>query len=109
MRFSAAESRMLPSTGTTSPLILICTGEPAVKKMSEACVSAINLKSDLTNMASPSVCLPDIVPRLARRGEALIAAQELVDAGLGASLGVYLLHDHRAIEVVLAVRTRQRP
>src|SRR3954467_13337985 len=98
MRLVAAESRRLASTGTRSPLILICTGEPAVKNMSEALVSAISLKSDLTNMGSPGSFLPDIVPRPTGPREALIAAQKLVDAGFGARLGVDLLHDHRAIE-----------
>src|SRR5262245_41791292 len=123
----------------TTPLILIWMGAPAVKNMSDACFSAISLKSGVTNMVAyllsvgcaapmptrggvpvhrmpPRPCeRPAILPTPGARGKckcnsgigrpsaALVAPQQLVDAGLGARPRVHLLHDHGAVEAALAV------
>src|SRR5687767_7825667 len=98
MFFTCSGFRTWLLTGMTTPLILIWIGAPAVKNMSEACFSDISLKSGVTNMTVPPVsifgsfCHPDS-----------IAAQQFVDARLGAGLCVHLLDDHGAIEAAPAV------
>jgi len=49
-----------------------------------------------------------ITTRMAGRGRASIAPQELVDTGFGARRGVYAFDDHRAIELAFTVARRQR-
>src|SRR3954470_22219249 len=75
-------------TGMIVPLILMLMGEPEDMKISEAFFSAISCRSFSMNM------------RCASR---LVAAQQLVDAGLGAGLGVDLLDDDRAVETIPAI------
>src|SRR6266853_542398 len=73
--------------GMATPLILILMGDPTDRKMSEAFLSAISWNSRfIADMASPL-----------RRGQSLLAAQQIVDAGLRAGLGVDLLDDHRTV------------
>src|SRR5262245_22876238 len=106
--------------GITRPLILIWIGAPAVKNMSEACFSAISLNSGVTNMVAPpgrggplyrlSIRLFWHFPAPVQRASGArmsVAAQQLVDAGLGAGLGVHLLDDDRAIEAAAAVAVGQ--
>src|SRR5215208_2614517 len=78
-------------TGTATPLILMLIGAPTEMKMSEAFFSDITWNSRF---------IADIV-------FILIAAQQFVETGLGACLGVDLFYDHRTVQAVLAVRRGQ--
>src|SRR5215468_5819832 len=75
--------------GITTPLILIWIGAPAVKNMSEACLSAISLKSGVTNMTvlpwNPAdYCATD----RAGRASGSETAQEVIPAKAGSSVVV---------------------
>src|SRR6266849_2023024 len=78
--------------GMATPLILILMGAPTDRKMSEAFLSAISWN----NRFIADIHIPS------RRGRALLAAQQLVDAGLCAGRRVDLFHDPCTVQAVFA-------
>src|SRR6267143_5825834 len=91
---TVSEVMMVWLTGMATPLILMLIGAPTERKMSDAFLSAMTWNSSF--IADMSFSDQDCT--------SLIPAQQFIQAGLGAGLGVYLLHIHRTIQPAAAVR-----
>src|SRR3954462_14395448 len=81
-------------TGTDTPLILMLIGAPTEMKMSDAFLSAMIWNSRF---------IADICSPLVSTSGSLIP-QQVVEARLGAGLGVDLFYNHRTVKAVFAVR-----
>src|SRR5512134_3855705 len=124
MAWGASRSWLI---GTQTPLILIVIGEPTDRNRSEACFSDIRLNIRSSDMGvsgvaagagvrlgdqayDPGQGIANTAERMKRqvyRPERVrsraSSAKQIVDAGLGAGLGVDPLDDDCAVEAVLAV------
>src|SRR6267143_5002855 len=91
---TVSEVMMVWLTGMATPLILMLIGAPTERKMSDAFLSAMTWNSRF--IADMSFSDQDCT--------SLIPPQQFIQAGLGAGLGVYLLHNHRTVQPAAADR-----
>src|SRR5258708_2983833 len=87
-------------TGTSWPLILMLIGAPTEMKMSDAFLSAMIWNS----LFIADISAPLRLHVLIQIHCTLIAPEKIVQAGLGARLGVDLFYYHRTIQAVFAAR-----